>query len=210
MLVIVVTALYPWGRMGGDSHVSDLSNNFVGLLNDFADLPVTFVFLVESQEENIIKSYDKIVPPESNVKANVKIGKGLGLMIDGVKKYNPWLNYCLLMHLCQALGLCSNILSQAASRPLCADEVRELCNTLIGDVPDPAVDMDTFMGAIKASMSNNEHTKWNPATGEDAPLIDIVKLRRHFTKIPAGLVGSLVAIVVCIVAIIVGISFGGF
>lgn len=209
--VAIITASYPQGARagGGDERFSQ----FVELLNDFATLPVTFIFVLETQDKAIIQFYDQLVASGSGVKADVKIAKGLGLMLDGISKYNPWLNYCLPMHLCQVLGICSNILSQAAIRPLFAAEVRELCDTLIGDVPDPLVDMDEFYGAIRALMAKVDHTMWNPANGCDTPLINTVKLKRTLEKSPRN-VGLLVAFVVCVVAVIVSqlrgsVSFGG-
>lgn len=184
MLVIVMTSVYPWGKKSAE--LAGLHKNFVSLLNEFADLPVTFVFFVETREVDIINYYDELPSPESGVKADVKIAKGLGLMIDGARLHNPWLNYCLPMHLCQTLGICSNILSQAASRPLSAAEIRDLCNTFIGEVPDPGVDLGTFLDTIDMLMSNDEHTKWSPTTGKDALLVDVAKLRMQLSPKPTG------------------------
>lgn len=174
ILVSIVTSTLP---SGGSS--DETAEQFFNQLNYFADLPVTFVFLVETTESNILEFYDTLLSPQSGVKADVKIAKGLGLMIDGIRTYNDWLNYCLPIHLCQSLGICSNILSQAACRPLSADEVRMLCNTFVGHVPDPDEDMGAFLGAIESLMSNDEHTQWNPATNVDAPLIDTFKLKEQ-------------------------------
>lgn len=203
IFVIMVTSKYPWGLRGGDEELPAYRKDFVELLNEFEDLPVTFVFLVESQEHDIIHFYDQLVSSESEVKADVRVSKGLGLMIEGVSKHNPWLNYCLPMHLCQVLGVCGDVLSQAAAtRPLCAAEARELCSMLIGDVPD-SVDVEKFYDAVKVLMSDSDQNKWNPATGKEGPICDAVKLKKHFSKV-SGLVGLLTAMFVCIVAIIVG------
>jgi len=196
VLVIIITSVYPWGyKKSEEAEMAGLHKNFVSLLNDFADLPVTFVFFVEARDVDIINYYDELLPPESGVKADVKIAKGLGLMIVGAQLYNPWLNYCLPMHLCQTLGICSNILSQAASRPLSAAEIRDLCNTFIGDVPDPDVDLDTFLHTIDVLMSNDEHTKWNPATGVAAPFIDVETLRMQLSPKPPGCFGCIMALI---------------
>ncbi|KAL9182805.1 hypothetical protein ACHAXT_004084 [Thalassiosira profunda] len=202
ILVVAITSLYPWGRRGGDRDLPELRAKFVDMINEFADLPVTFVFLVQSREKNIVDFYDRLTAPETGIRADVKVAKGLGLMIDGVAKHNPWLNFCLPMHLCQTLGIGSNVLSQAASRPLSASEVRDVCNTLIGDVPDPALDVDTFLSAVEALMASDEARKWNPAVGTDTALIDVAKLKKHLN--PSRLFGILAAIVVCILAVIVG------
>ena len=202
ILVVAITSLYPWGRRGGDRDLPELRAKFVDMINEFADLPVTFVFLVQSRDKNIIEFYDRIMAPESGIRADVRVAKGLGLMIDGVAKHNPWLNYCLPMHLCQTLGIGSNVLSQAASRPLNASEVREVCNTLIGDVPDPTLDVDKFLSAVEAFMASDEARKWNPFVGNDTALIDVAKLKKHLN--PSKLFGILAAIVVCILAVIVG------
>lgn len=202
ILVLMITASYPWGRRGGDRDLPDFRSKFVKLMNEFADLPVTFLFVVESQDEKVIGFYDNLELP------NVKVGKGLGLMIDGVKENNPWLNYCLPMHLCHTLGICSTLLSQAASRPLNAMEVRELCDTMIGDVPDPTVNTDDFLGAIGTLMAEDENKRWNPILGKDTPLIDVAKLKKHLN--PSRLFGVLAAILVCIIAIIIGQLRGHF
>jgi len=176
ILVLIITSVLPWGGKSDET-----AEQFFDQLNYFADLPVTFVFLVETTVSEILDFYDTLITPQGGVKADVKVAKGLGLMIDGIRTYNAWLNYCLPIHLCQSLGICSNILSQAACRPLRAEEVRMLCNTFSGHVPDPEEDMGAFLDAIESLMSNGEHTKWNPATNVDAPLIDTVKLKDQFS-----------------------------
>ena len=123
VLVVIMTSGYPWGKFS--------ITEGVDALNALEDLPVTIVYLAESRDEKVLKAYDDLLSPQGGIKADVKVAKGLGMMVDGIKKHNPWLNFCLPMHLCQTLGIGSNILSQAASRPLRADEVRELCNTLL-------------------------------------------------------------------------------
>mmetsp|Transcript_18 Transcript_18/g.48 ORF Transcript_18/g.48 Transcript_18/m.48 type:complete len:413 (-) Transcript_18:287-1525(-) len=200
ILVIIITCQYPWG--GKVEEIPDTvekEGKFVALLNNFADLPVTFVFLVECTEPHIIQFYDDLVSLENSVKADVKIAKGLGLMIEGVKKHNPWLNYCLPIHLVQTLGMGDNVLSQAASRRLSAHEVRVLCNTLIGDVPDPDEDKDAFLANMRGCMLNDVHKKWNPATGKYSPLIDTKKLKAHLSKRMPARLACLLLIAVAIV-----------
>lgn len=195
-----VLSLYPWGRKGDTGDIPLFTANFIDLLNGFANLPVAFVFIVEAREEKIIQFYDKLVSPESGVTADVKVAKGLGLMIKGVYKFNPWLNHCLPIHLCQVLGICGNLLSLAASRPLGESEVRELCNELIGNVSDPSEDLEKFIDKVNVLMSDAKYTKWDPSTCKDGPMIDAVKLRKHLSKMP----GLLVAILVCLLAMILG------
>mmetsp|Transcript_30791 Transcript_30791/g.65494 ORF Transcript_30791/g.65494 Transcript_30791/m.65494 type:complete len:495 (+) Transcript_30791:159-1643(+) len=180
ILVIIMTSFYPWGSKSDEQ--KNGREKFVKLLNEFADLPVTFVFFVEGTIQDVIEFYDNLIFPQSGIKADINIAKGLGIMIDGVQKHNPWLNYCLPIHLCQALGICSNILSQAEYRPLLAEEVGVLCNTFIGDIPDPDDDINACLRSIENYMSIDENTKWNPATGGYAPLIDTVKLKAHLSK----------------------------
>ena len=203
VLVVILTSGYPLGRFS----ITD----GVDALNALEDLPVTIVYLAETRDEKLLKAYDDLLSPTGEIKSDVKVAKGLGVMVDGIKKHNPWLNFCLPMHLCQTLGIGSNILSQAASRPLRADEVRELCNTFIGDVPDPAQDMEQFLSAISKLMEDKEHIKWSPATGKHDPIIDPTKLRKHFSS---KLLPLLVAVLVCVLAIIAGhfsghLSFAG-
>lgn len=171
--VIIMTSLKPWGGRG---EVPGDTEGFVQLLNGFADLPVTFVFLIETPQHDVVEFYDNLLSPELDVRADVKIAKGLGHMVRGVAAHNSWLNYSIPMHLCQTLGTCSDVLSQAARRPLIADEVKVLCDTFVGDVPDPNKDLDFFLRTIEGYMSNKEHTMWNPALGHATPLIEISSL----------------------------------
>ena len=205
MMVLLMTSNYPWGRKGGDQERPQLTKDFVNLLNGYADLPITFVFLVETTDEKIVQFYDSLARPDSDVKADIRVAKSLGKTIGGVAKHNPWLNYCLPLHLCQALGICSNILSQASARPLTAIEVAETCNTCLGGnvpiVADPKADKTAFYSSIESLMSNVEHTAWSPATGKDAPIVDVTKLKKHLS---GGVsIGLLIAIVVVIIAILV-------
>jgi len=202
--VVIIASNLPWGRQGGDDEYPEFRRNFIKMLDEFADIPVTFVFIVESSDDKIIHFYDEI---SSHVKADVKVAKGLGLMIDGISKHNPWLNYCLPMHLMQSLGVGSNTISQAASRPLKADEVKEVCELLIGEVPDPAAEVECFLARVANLMSDENHVKWSPITGEKSPFFDSVKLKEHMKKrfAPAGVLAS---IFVCILAIILGHFFG--
>ena len=50
-------------------------------------------------------------------------------------------------------------------------------------------------------MEDEEHIKWNPATGKHDPIIDPAKLKRHLSSKFAPL---LVAVLVCVLAIIAG------
>lgn len=177
--VLVMTSLPPWGNRRGEPHDHE---KFVALLNDYADLPVTFVFLVESEDEDIVSFYEGLLAPGSDVAADVRVARGLGAAVDGVRRHNPWLNYCLPLHLCGALGIGGDVLSTAARRPLRADEVAAFCDAFVGRVPDPDLDADAFLGAIEALMSNDEHSKWNPAYGYDTLLIETASLRHHLTK----------------------------
>eukprot|EP00581_Thalassiosira_minuscula_P001283 CAMPEP_0183742522 /NCGR_PEP_ID=MMETSP0737-20130205/64743_1 /TAXON_ID=385413 /ORGANISM="Thalassiosira miniscula, Strain CCMP1093" /LENGTH=702 /DNA_ID=CAMNT_0025978109 /DNA_START=295 /DNA_END=2403 /DNA_ORIENTATION=+ len=199
MLVILMISNYPWGARGGERDLPDLRREFKKVLNGFTDVPVTFVFYVETRNEKVVEFYDRLLSPESGINANIRIAKGLGLQVDGISKHNPWINYCVQMHLCQAIGVCSNILSQASSRPLLASEVGELCSALIGNLPSPAFEMDNFLSEIEALMSTNDNfTKWSTITSKNAPYIDVKKLKRHLSKTWwfAG------AVAICIVAII--------
>eukprot|EP00956_Cyclotella_meneghiniana_P031323 scaffold81925_cov76-Cyclotella_meneghiniana.AAC.3 len=200
VMVLLLSSQYPWGMKGGDQEIPGLTKGFIDLLNEYAGSPVIFVFFVESKEEKIVKFYDSLVSPDSNINANIRVAKGLGQMIDGVAKHNPWLNYCLPLHLYQALGICSNILSQATSRPLVAKEVAEICNKgLGGNVPISADDM--FYNSIKTLMSKEEHTAWNPVSGKINPFIDVVALKEHLRwKVSSG--GILVAIIVVVIAVL--------
>lgn len=177
--VLIITCRLPWGSTHEAHDEAGNRAKFVELLNSFTDLPVTFVFLIETTVHEVIEFYDSLLLPGSRVKADLKVAKGLGLMLSGIQENNPWLNYCLPFHICQVLGICTNILSQAARRPLRADEVRVLCNTLIGDVPDPAADLGAFFRTLETHLSNNEHTKWNPVRGCDHPLIETVSLKQQ-------------------------------
>jgi hypothetical protein len=204
IMVVLMSANYPWGRKGGDQERPKLTKDFVNLLNGYANLPITFVFLVETTDEKIIQFYDSLVSSDSDMKADVRVAKSLGKMIDGVAKYNPWLNYCLPLHLCQALGICSSTLSQASVRALRAEEVAEMCNSCLGgNVPvltDLKADSSVFYSSIESLMSNAEHTVWSPATNKDAPIVDVTKLKKHFSS--GVSIGLLIAIVVVLIAII--------
>ena len=198
VLVLLLSSCYPWGMRGGEQELPRLTNGFIDLLNEYAGLPVTFVFLVESREEKIVQFYDSLISPDSKVTANIRVAKGLGGMIDGVAKHNPWLNYCLPLHLYQALGICSNILSQAAARPLVAKEVAEICNKGFGgNVPLLADDM--FYSSIETLMSKDEHIAWNPTSGKNDPFIDVVALKTHLKwKVSSGLVVAIIAVVIAL------------
>ena len=205
IMVVLMSANYPWGRKGGDQERPKLTKDFVNLLNGYANLPITFVFLVETTDEKIIQFYDSLVSSDSDVKADVRIAKSLGKMIVGVAKYNPWLNYCLPLHLCQALGICSSTLSQASARALRAEEIATICNLCLGgNVPvltDPKTDdKSAFYSSIESLMSNAEMLVWSPATNTDAPIVDVTKLKKHFSS--GVSIGLLIATVVVLIAII--------
>lgn len=184
ILVMVITCHFPWGsKSGSDANKAA----FVRLMNKFADHPVTFVFVLEGNMTDTMEYYESLLLPGSDVRADIKVAKGLGPMVDGIQLYNPWLNYCLPMHLCQTLGICSQILSQATRRPLSGSEVRILCDTFVGNIPDPDANLNAFLGAVEALMKKKEHSKWNPALGYDTPMIDTTLLKAHLA--PPGMMG---------------------
>jgi hypothetical protein len=99
-----------------------------------------------------------------------------------VHKYNPWLNYALVLHRMREMGLQGNdgLFDLLDERPFTREEIRNFCALLFGTdlLPDPWYDWDNFVSEI-GRLQQREESHWNPMKETMTPWIDIEELEQR-------------------------------
>jgi len=96
--------------------------------------------------------------------------------------HNPWLTYTMGLHRLRESGLAPKLMDELDTRPLCLDEIHQLCKLLfIGEdsgfnLPHPQENWCGFLIGLE-TLVENEKPQWNPIKKRPTPWINLRKLK---------------------------------
>ena len=173
--IVIATQGLPTNEFHQTSGI--ITQEFVNVLQSFANLPVSITIRMCSNDEQAIHFYNTL---DSRLSFRFDVlddwwGEALEVYLR-----NPWVTYALVLHRFRETGTHLNVLDNLDERLLHIREAANLCEYLVGQkLPDPSVDWASFLNLIDGYLrSQQQH--WNPIHQRYMPWIDLDLFKSYY------------------------------
>lgn len=166
--IIIATQGLPTNEYNQTSPV--ITQEFVNVLQSFANLPVSVTMRMCSNDDQAIHFYNTL---DSRLQFRFDVlddwfGEALEVYLR-----NPWITYALALHRFRESGLQVELLDSLDERLLTLQEAANLCEFLMGEkLPNPTADWPGFLNAVD-NFTRSEQFQWNPIYSGHRPWIDL-------------------------------------
>jgi len=179
--IIIATDGLPTDENGVGSEAE--SENFKNALRSLEGLPVWVTIRLCTDDQIVVNFYNYL---DSQLELSIEVLDDFIEEAKEVNRHNKWFNYTLPLHRSREMGFHNRLFDFLDERKLTEGELCEFCLLILGknkfnDVPDPSVDLDGFLAAIK-QMLKKEKKQWNPMNKTTTAIIDKVKVKETYGK----------------------------
>lgn len=163
-----------------------LGQAFVEMLKSFADLPVSFVLRLCTDDEQAFEFYNSLDARLPQPIAFDVLDDFYGEALE-VYLRNPWLCYTIVLHRFREMGYSHvAVLDVLDERAFTLPELHEFVQFLFGPgLPDPRVDWSRFLQAVQQAMAR-ERPHWNPVLKTVTPWINVGLLHSIYSPLAAA------------------------
>jgi len=181
VVVVIATDGLPTDSTGVEG--SNHKGEFIDALKCLLRQPVWLVIRLCTGEHRVVSFYNNL---DYVLEASVEVLDDLSKEAREINKYNNWLNYTLPLHRSREMGFKHRLFDLLDERKLTSAELREYCVFLFGkdhfeEVPDPEVDLRSFVSALKRVQLNEKNMQqWNFVKKTITELVDTTKISKQY------------------------------
>lgn len=178
--VILATDGLPSDARGisGSAELDDFTN----ALRELEGLPIRLVIRLCTDDEKVVDFYNSL---DCQLELSMKVISDFFEEAQDVYAVNPWANYSLPLQRMRELGFQHRIFDLLDERKLGLSELTEYCIFLFGigefdGVPDPAIDFQGFLTAVKRIVKGENNYQWHPVKMKLKPLVSLRELSQLY------------------------------